>query len=101
MKQKASDELAALAAAEGFHLTPIYDPRLHVACDSRDVPGSKVYLDGQEMRNVIRAYVGRDGWVDVHPESADGHLMVKGDALVVDRHHGEVRIELPDGRVFD
>ena len=104
MNQKASDELVALASAEGFHLTPIYDPRLHSVGDSRsDVQGAMVYLDGREMRRVRRAYVGRDGWVDINPENPDGTLMVqdRDDALVIERHPGEVRIELPDGRVFD
>lgn len=101
MKQKASDELAALAAAEGFHLTPIYDPRLFGAHDSRAERESKVFLDGQEMKHVRRAYVGKNGWVDVYPETPDGGLMVKDDEFVIDRHHGVVRIVLPDGRVYE
>ena len=77
MNQKASDELVALATAEGFHLTPIYDPRLHSVGDSRgDVRGASVYLDGREMHRARRAYVGHDGWVSssdipARPESFD------------------------------
>lgn len=100
MEQRASDELAALAAAEGFHLTPIFDPRLFCAFDSR-VVDAKVYLDGREIARVNRAYVGENGWVDVYPVDADGSAVVKGDALVVDRHHGAVKIVRADGHVFE
>lgn len=100
MEQRASDELAALAAREGFHLTPIFDPRLFCAHDSR-VRDAKVFLDGKEIDRVNRAYVGENGWVDAYPQDADGNLLVKDDAFVIDRHHGAVRIVRPDGHVFE
>lgn len=101
MEQKPSDALAALAAAEGFHLTPIYDPRIWCAWDSRDMRGSKVLLDGQEMKHVRRAYVGENGWVDLYPVDSAGNLMVKDDELVVERHPGSVKILMPDGRIYE
>jgi len=99
-----SEALKAMAEAENFHLTPKFDARLFVAGDPRVMdPGVVVRLDGEPVKHVVRAYVGDDGWVDLYPTDADSKIITApaGDTFAVERRHGRVRIELPDGTVHE
>lgn len=99
---KPSDALRDMAAAEGFGLVPLFDPRLFTTDDSRVMQtGTAVFLDGAEVDHVVRAYIGADGWVDVHPVDGAGRMIVQDDRFAEQRRHGEVRIVLPNGETLE
>ena len=88
-RMKPTGKLAALAEREGFLLVPKFDRRLFTVSDQRVMEiGTKVYVDGEELRNVTRAYVGEGGWADFNPEDENGRPIFQDGEFVVDRKHG-------------